>query len=175
MGRLDGWRFCPRCAAPLAAVPGRVDCAACGFVAWANAAPTASALLEDSRGRLLLGRRARAPFLGLWDTPGGFLEEDEHPLAALVREVREETGLEVVPGADVGCWLDTYDQGGAGRLHTLNLYWRVRVSEGQGDLVLADDVAELAWFQRDALPPRRELAFDCVPRALEAWKALSPG
>ncbi len=175
MGRLDGWRFCPRCAAPLAAVPGRVDCAACGFVAWANAAPTASALLEDSRGRLLLGRRARAPFLGLWDTPGGFLEEDEHPLAALVREVREETGLEVVPGAYVGCWLDTYDQGGAGRLHTINLYWRVRVSEGQGDPVPADDVAELAWFQRDALPPRRELAFDCVPRALEAWKALSPG
>lgn len=177
MGRLDGWRFCPHCAAALArdGVPGRVDCPACGYVAWANAAPTASALVEDARGRLLLGRRAIEPFHGLWDIVGGFLEESEHPLGALVREVREETGLEAVPGDFLGCWMDTYGPPGEGVLHTLNLFWVVTVAPGPGGEapvpVAADDVAELAWFAADALPPREELAFTCVPLAIEAWRA----
>jgi ADP-ribose pyrophosphatase YjhB (NUDIX family) len=181
MGRLDGWRHCPRCAAPVVHAPGRVDCAACGFTAWANAAPTASALVEDAQGRLLLGRRAIEPFRGFWDTPGGFLQEDEHPLAALVREVREETGLDVAPGAYAGCWLDTYGEPGEeGVLFTLNLFWRVHVLPGPGgaaapDPVAADDIAELAWFAPDALPPREQLAFTCVPLALEAWRAQGPG
>ena len=186
MGRLDGWRFCPRCAAPLAAAPpetgarpgatvGQVSCAACGLVAWANPAPTASALVEDAQGRLLLGRRAREPYSGCWDTPGGFLEEDEHPLAALVREVREETGLACVPGTYVGSWLDTYGEPGDGVLHTLNLFWEVQlVAPAAGEPaptpVAADDIAELAWFAHDELPPREEIAFGCVPLVLEEWR-----
>ena len=177
MGRLDGWRFCPRCAAALTLAHGRAECAACGFVTWANSATSANALLEDAQGRLLLGRRAREPFQGLWDIPGGFSEEDEHPLAALVREVKEETGLAVVPGADGGCWMDTYGEPGDGVVHTLNLFWRAQLVPGAPSTpapapVAGDDVAELAWFARAALPPRHELAFDCVPRALVAWKAL---
>ena len=180
MGRLDGWRHCPRCAAPVVLAPGRADCAACGFTAWANAAPTASALVEGVQGRLLLCRRAIEPFRGFWDIPGGFLHEDEHPLDALVREVREETGLDVEPGAYAGCWLDTYGEPGEdGVLFTLNLFWRVHVRPLPGgaapDPVPADDVAELAWFAADALPPRDELAFTCVPLALEAWRAQGPG
>lgn len=180
MGRLDGWQFCPRCGASLAAAPGRVDCPACGFVTWANAAPTANALVEDEQGRLLLGRRAREPYLGRWDIPGGFVEEDEHPLAALVRELREETGLEVVPGAYVGCLMDTYGEPGDGVIHTLNLFWRVHIAprapgEPAPVPAAADDVAELAWFGRDELPARHELAFSCVPLAIEVWKQLGPG
>ena len=37
------------------------------------------------------------PGKGLWDLPGGFLHEDEHPLDGLRREVREETALEIEP------------------------------------------------------------------------------
>lgn len=70
---------------------------------------------------------------------------------------------------------DTYEPEGVGQLHTLNLYWRVSVIDEGRDPVPADDIAELAWFHRDALQPRQELAFDRVPRALAAWKALSPG
>jgi ADP-ribose pyrophosphatase YjhB (NUDIX family) len=180
MPRLDGWRFCPRCAAALTHAPGRVECAGCGFVSWANSAATANAFLEDERGRLLLARRAREPFQGFWDIPGGFVEEDEHPLAALVRELKEETGLDVSPGAYVGCWLDTYGDPGDGVIHTLNLFWRAHTMPGQAGNpapapVAADDVAELRWFARDELPPPEELAFRCVLLALEAWKALSPG
>ncbi len=55
----------------------------------------ASAVLLDAGGRVLLIRRAKAPFAGLWSLPGGHIEPGEAPEATARREVREETGLEV--------------------------------------------------------------------------------
>ena len=49
-------------------------------------------------GSLLLVRRATEPFIGRWTLPGGRVEAGESIIAALVREVREETGLDVVCG-----------------------------------------------------------------------------
>lgn len=144
-----------------------VECAACGFVAYANPAPTACALCVDERGRLLLARRAHPPYEGRWDTPGGFLEEDEHPLEALRRELREETGLDVEPGRFFGVWMDQYSEDGTGPW-TLNLYWLARV-EG-GDERAADDVSELRWFRRDELPAGDELAFRNVADVLRVWR-----
>jgi ADP-ribose pyrophosphatase YjhB (NUDIX family) len=46
-------------------------------------------------GRVLLVRRARPPFAGRWSLPGGRIEPGESPAEAIVREVREETGLRV--------------------------------------------------------------------------------
>ena len=171
MGELNGWSFCPRCRAELTAEPGRVECRACGFVAYANPKPTIAAICVDDRGRVLLTRRAAEPKLGAWDLPGGFVEEDEHPLDALRRELREETGLEVEPLEFLGIWMDRYG-GDSTAQATLNLFWRARVSGG--DPRAADDVSELRWFTPDELPPRAELAFDCVGLALAAWQDRQP-
>ncbi len=170
MGVLEGWLWCPRCGGSLTAGEGHTACDACGFVAWANPAPTACALCEDEQGRLLLVRRAHEPFLGYWDLPGGFLNEDEDPLDALRRELLEETGLEIEAGAYFGAWIDRY--GGNGRF-TLNLYWRARVVGGEERP--ADDVSELGWFARADVPPRDELAFTSLPLVLDAWLAEDPG
>src|SRR5262249_42615061 len=75
VGGLGGGRFCPKCAESIERHDGSVTCPACGFVAYANSAPTASALVEDDEGRLLMVRRAIDPYRGMWDLPGGFLEE----------------------------------------------------------------------------------------------------
>jgi ADP-ribose pyrophosphatase YjhB (NUDIX family) len=96
MGELAGWTFCPRCRTELQGDALRLECPECGFVAYASSKPTAGALVADDEGRLLLARRAHEPFKGRWDIPGGFLEEGEHPLAGLRRELREETGLDGV-------------------------------------------------------------------------------
>jgi ADP-ribose pyrophosphatase YjhB (NUDIX family) len=166
MGELEGWVACPRCRADLAGDGARVECPACGFVAYASPKPTATAVCVDGD-RVLLTRRAVEPFLGRWDLPGGFVEEGEHPVAALRRELREETGLEIEPLELHGIWMDAY--GGDSTAHsTLNLFWRARVVSGEPRA--ADDVSELRWFGADELPPRHELAFDCVVLALEAWR-----
>ncbi|MGH3079021.1 MAG: NUDIX hydrolase, partial [Gaiellaceae bacterium] len=139
MGVLDGWRHCPRCASPLDHSTGRVECRACGFEHWAHSSPAVSAFVVDDRDRVLLGRRAVEPDAGLWDTLGGFLEEGEHPLDALRRELREETGLAVEPGPFVGAFMDTYGIGDDAPA-VLNLVWEATAATG--DPAAADDVTE---------------------------------
>ncbi|MGI9000965.1 MAG: NUDIX hydrolase [Pseudonocardia sp.] len=64
--------------------------------------PCVGALTYAADGRLLLVQRANDPGRGLWSLPGGRVEPGEDELAALVREMAEETGLVVAPGALVG-------------------------------------------------------------------------
>ena len=60
------------------------------------------AVVLDPGGRLLLIRRGNEPGRGLWSVPGGRVEAGESVAAAVEREVREETGLAVRAGAEVG-------------------------------------------------------------------------
>ena len=166
MGELDGWRLCPRCGSELGGDAARLACDACGFIVYASSKPTASALCVDN-GRVLLARRAHPPFEGFWDIPGGFLDEGEHPLDGLRRELKEETGLEVEPQRFLGHWMDRYGSDSTADA-TLNLYWTARVVGGQA--APADDVSELRWFNRDELPAPDELAFENVPLVLAAWR-----
>jgi 8-oxo-dGTP diphosphatase len=64
--------------------------------------PCVGGLTYDDEGRLLLVQRGNEPGRGLWSVPGGRVERGEDDAAALVREMREETGLDVVPGPLVG-------------------------------------------------------------------------
>jgi NAD+ diphosphatase len=160
----DGWTVCPRCGSQLTRTPGRVDCDACGLVLYAHSAVTASAVPEDDKGRALLARRAVEPALGKWDCIGGFLDEGEHPLDGLVREVREETGLEFDPHRFLGIWMGSYE----GRA-TLNLFWSGRVRGGPPRP--QDDISELRWFAPAELPAADELAFDpLMVDVLAAWR-----
>ena len=124
-----------------------------------------SALVVDDAGRMLLGRRAHDPDAGLWDTLGGFLDEGEHPLDGLRRELVEETGLEVEPGAFLGAYVDTYGDGPEAT-SVLNLVWEARIVSGEPSP--ADDVSELRWFPRDAPPPPEECAFRWVAEFLHS-------
>jgi 8-oxo-dGTP diphosphatase len=160
VGALDDWRFCPRCGEAIEKGDGRAECGACGYVAYANPAPGAEAVIFDERGRVLLGRRAHEPGAGRWDLPGGFLDEDEHPLDALRRETREETGLEIEPLAFLGFWLEPYE----GRI-VLCLAWTARAT---GEARAGDDLTELCWFEPDQLPEPPELAFTHYPEVLSA-------
>jgi 8-oxo-dGTP diphosphatase len=168
MGMLRAWEWCPRCRAELAHSDGQVDCASCGFVFYANSQPTSSAVLRDEQGRILLVRRAIPPDEGKWDLPGGFLEEGEHPRAAVIRELREETGLEIEPLDLVAVEVDAYGED-EDAPSTLNLYWGARVVSG--DPEPADDVSELRWFAPGELPPDGELAFQVNARLLARFRA----
>jgi 8-oxo-dGTP diphosphatase len=163
MALLDGWTACPRCRAGLERGEGVVRCPACGFEAWAHSMPATQALVEQG-GRILLGRRAFDPSAGRWDLPGGFLDEGEHPLDGLRRELREETGLEIEPGEFLGTWIEEY----AGR-KVLALTWLVRPVAGEP--VAADDLVELRWFGPDELPAPDELAFETFVEILSLWRA----
>lgn len=55
----------------------------------------AAAALIDADGRVLVQQRAHGKLQGLWEFPGGKLEQGETPAAALIRELREELGIDV--------------------------------------------------------------------------------
>jgi ADP-ribose pyrophosphatase YjhB (NUDIX family) len=63
--------------------------------------PAASAIVVDHAGRILLHRRTDNE---LWSIPGGGMEVGERIADTVVREVREETGLEVEPEALIGIY-----------------------------------------------------------------------
>jgi 8-oxo-dGTP diphosphatase len=162
MGFLDGWRHCPRCSGPLERLDGKVTCGGCGYAVWANPVPGAQALVERD-GRVLLGRRRDDPGAGLWDIPGGFVEEPEHPLDALRRELREETGLEIEPTEFFGIWMQPYHD-----RNVLSLTWLARPAGGQERA--GDDLVELRWFSPGELPGPGELAFESYVSILSLWR-----
>jgi ADP-ribose pyrophosphatase YjhB (NUDIX family) len=166
----DGWQDCPRCAGPLEIEGSTASCSACGRKVYANPAPTASALVLDAQGRVLLARRAGDPGEGLWDLLGGFMEEGEEPLATLRRELEEETGTEIEPLEFLGGFPDRYGDGG---IWTINFYWTARILSG--DPEPSDDVAALEWFRPDELPPGGEFAFRNTVEVLQEWRARANG
>lgn len=167
MSDLDGWKHCPLCAAPLERGGGEVNCPKCGFVGYANSKPTASALVVDDEGRVMLSKRARDPAVGKWDLPGGFVEEGEHPLDCLHRELREEAGIGLRDTEFLGIFMDWYGLD-ARNVSTLNLYWSARIAEGTPEP--ADDVEELRFFALDEISTE-DLAFEHLPKVLSAWDA----
>jgi ADP-ribose pyrophosphatase YjhB (NUDIX family) len=127
--------------------------------------------VTDDEGRVLLARRALEPAVGLWDTIGGFLDEGEDAVAGLRREMLEEAGIEVELGRFVGAFVGGYGDG-PDAPSVLNLVWEVAIVAG--DPTPGDDVAELRWFPRDALPAESELAFDwLVPCLASLDQALA--
>ena len=159
---LAGWKNCPRCGHELEREDGSVRCPDCGLAVHASPAPTASALVLDQESRVLLARRANDPGAGMWDLLGGFIEEGEEPLAALVREVEEETSLRVEPGQYLGAYSDRYGSDG---IFTLNLYWLARIVGGE--LTLDEEELDgVAWFGADELPDPAEFAFANTVEAL---------
>jgi mutator protein MutT len=166
VGELDGWRHCPVCATAVEPESGRFECPECGFVAFAHSMPTASAVVDDGRGAVLLSRRAHDPAAGKWDLPGGFLEEGEHPLDCVRRELREEAGISLADEELLGIWMDRYEYRGRD-VATVNVYYGARVADGTPEP--SDDVAELRWFRLDEIPVA-DLAFEHITDVLSTWR-----
>jgi 8-oxo-dGTP diphosphatase len=159
--------YCARCGARIDSVAPCV-CAGCGAEFWANPKPCAGALVVRD-GRLLLVRRSSDPWGGCWDIPGGFCDGAEHPAATAVRELKEETGLDVVVGPLFGMWLDTYGDQDPPEV-TLNLYFLAAPARPDDEPGLSVEVSEVAWFPPDGLPG--EVAFpEHAAEVLAAWSA----
>lgn len=151
--QLDEDHFCLRCGSRLEQAQRfgklRPVCPECGYIHFIDPKVAVAALIiQDSK--VLLVRRANDPLRGLWTLPAGFVDADEDPVVAVVRECHEETGLEVrVTGL-----LDVI----YGREHPrgADILIAYRAEVVSGLLTAADDVDRSGFFALNALP---QLAF----------------
>ncbi|PIS42711.1 MAG: NUDIX hydrolase [Candidatus Kerfeldbacteria bacterium CG08_land_8_20_14_0_20_40_16] len=162
------FRFCPQCAGRLTAkkidhLPRQV-CKDCGFIFYQNSKPTASAIITDSKGQLLLVRRKMNPRKGYWDLPGGFLEEGENPINGLKREMKEELGIDIEISSQIGIYIDDYS--GSYQSKTLNIAYEAKSPKGK--ITPMDDVNEVRWFLKTKIPWRK-LAFPWLRAVLKDW------
>jgi 8-oxo-dGTP diphosphatase len=106
-------------------------------------------------GRVLLVRRAYAPWKGAWCAPGGFCEVGEHPIETVQREVLEETGLHVAVTGYIGVWVDSYADRPDEDAEMINVAYYHAVPPS-GDSISLDEagaeVSEVGWFEWDELP-----------------------
>jgi 8-oxo-dGTP diphosphatase len=156
-------RYCANCGHLLGEreVGGKVRpaCPACGTVVFADP-KLAVAVIIEREGRVLMGRRAQGVASpGKWSFPAGFVDRGERVEDAAIREVREETGLDVRLDALFGLY------SAAGEAVVLAVYAGTPVG---GTLGAADDLTELAFFAPDAPPPP---AFPHDPQILADWRA----
>ncbi|HWY15097.1 MAG TPA: NUDIX hydrolase [Rhizomicrobium sp.] len=108
------------------------------------------AVVWNDEGAILLIRRSKPPRLGEWSLPGGKVEFGETLHAALLREVREETGLDV----QIVDLLDTAEiildaEAGAASAHFVLVDFTVRAVSGT--LAAGSDAADARWFSLDAI------------------------
>lgn len=123
------------------------------------------AIVHDERGRLLMVRRGHAPSAGTWSVPGGRVEPGESDADAVVREVHEETGLEVRPGDLVG---HVERPGPDGVVYDIFDYAAESVS---GRLAAGTDAADARWVAADEIA-----TLECSPGLVEelrAWGVLA--
>jgi ADP-ribose pyrophosphatase YjhB (NUDIX family) len=124
------------------------------------------------RGRVLLVRRAKPPLLGRWTIPGGTVELGETLHEALVREMEEETGLEVEP-VEVLTVFDRIERvGGEVAFHHVIVDYLCRLVSGEARA--ASDALDVAWAAPDDLGPfdLTEKAGTVVRDALRAAQRL---
>lgn len=140
----------------------RPACGECAYVQYLNPAPAAAAIILRE-GRLCLVRRKYPPKEGLWTLPAGFQEYDEEIEACVVREVREETGLEV---EITGLFAAHTGVLPPDRPVLLVVY---RVRETGGSLQAGDDAAAVGFYGLDDLPG--EIAFAAHRRVIAALRA----
>jgi 8-oxo-dGTP diphosphatase len=85
-GKLIGWKIIEQ--------KKRLYCNHCHLPFYDQLKVGAGGLIENE-GKLLLIQRTRDPFINTWNLPAGYVEVDESPIQAIIREVFEETSLKV--------------------------------------------------------------------------------
>ena len=112
------------------------------------------AVVRDDDGRVVLVKRGHAPLAGEWSLPGGTVEVGETLEAAVVREIREETGLLVVVGPVVEVFDRILpDEHGRVRYHFVIVDYLCRIRGGK--LEAGSDVEDAALVAPEALDPYR--------------------
>jgi ADP-ribose pyrophosphatase YjhB (NUDIX family) len=162
--------FCVNCGAALVTrvIEGR-EVEACpndSFVLWHDP-KVSTAVVVETNGGIVLGRRSIEPGYGLWCLPGGFVNDDEDPAAAAARECLEEISAEVEVTGLIGVFHIAKTEAPS----MIVIAYRGRLADS-AEAAAGVEMLEVAVFRPDSVPP---LAFPSHRTVVaEYLKSLAP-
>ncbi|KAF0112145.1 MAG: hypothetical protein FD147_412 [Chloroflexi bacterium] len=140
--------YCHECGKPLTIrmVDGRVRevCEDCGWINYEQRKVSAGVRVQ-SDGRLLLVQRGIEPWYGSWYMPAGFVEVDEEPDQAAVRETFEETGLQV----SIKKFVDVYTYSDDPRGNGIVLLYDAEVTGGE--LTITSEALQVGFYSPEEI------------------------
>ena len=161
----EEYNFCQRCGADLEFKPVeqrlRPSCVSCGWVVFQDPKVVVAALVVEGR-EVALVKRGPGVGEGKWSFPAGYVDRGETLQDAVVREAREEIGVEVYPMDLVGLYSRENDP-------IVLVIYEAKVMGGE--ITPQGEVLEAAWFPVDDLPP---LAFSRDASIIAKWVDAHP-
>jgi len=162
------FNYCPRCGSDKFQINDfkSKKCAHCGFVYYFNSSVSTAVFITDEEGKLLVARRTNEPAKGTLDLPGGFVDLHETAEEAIIREIKEETGLTLINPVYLFSIPNIYLYSGF-EVHTLDLFFEAKLTDISG-MQAADDVSELVWMERKGIDPQL-FGLHSIRQAIEKW------
>jgi mutator protein MutT len=163
---LHQFHYCPRCGSAAFAEHNEKSkqCAECGFIYYFNSSAAVVAVIVNDKGEILVARRGKEPAKGSLDLPGGFIDLHETAEEAVIREIREESGLTVLNPRYLFSIPNIYLYSDF-EVHTVDLFFRCKVNDFNG-LRADDDVAELLFIPPEEINPA-EFGLTSIRKGIE--------
>lgn len=146
MHPLDKFQYCPVCGSKhfLENNKKSKKCDNCGFVYYINPSSATVAFIMNDKGQLLVTTRKNNPAKGTLDLPGGFADLEETSEEAIIREVKEETGLDVTEVKYLFSLPNKYMYSNF-EVPTLDMFYYCKVKDDSVIQAL-DDAAKTEWI-----------------------------
>lgn len=150
---LAQFKYCPQCGSDQFVENNfkSKKCNSCGFVYYFNSCSSTVGLIYNEKGELLVTTRAADPAKGTYDLPGGFVDMYESGEEAMIREIKEETNLDVTALEYLFSVPNTYIYSGF-EVHTLDMVYQCKV-EDFSCIQADDDAAKLDFISHKKLNP----------------------
>lgn len=166
------FKFCPKCGSEEFNVNNEDSkkCSKCGFVYYFNSAAAIVAVIENSKGEVLVARRAKDPAKGTLDLPGGFAGRHETIEETVRREILEETRLEIDSLKYIFSIPNIYEYSGF-EVHTMDMFFECKIDDFS-NIKAQDDVLELIFIPKQDLNPD-DFGLTSIRKGIEKLQTLA--
>jgi ADP-ribose pyrophosphatase YjhB (NUDIX family) len=127
-------------------------------------------VIEGEENKILLIWEGDLPYHKYWVIPGGYVNPDETVKQAVVREVREETGLEILPTKFVGVYDDFFSENDEPIHHIIAAYEAIAIG---GRIIITKEATEYAWMDSEEVLSSPQVP-DIFKRIIDDFRKQKP-
>lgn len=153
MHYLSSFRYCPVCGSSAFQTNDVKSkrCADCGFTLYLNASAATAAFIVNSKKELLVCRRALQPAKGTLDLPGGFVDPGESVTEGMLREIKEELGVDATISRFLFSYSNWYRYSDFD-IPTADVFFEAELKD-ESSIKAGDDCSDVYWIPLSQIDP----------------------